>query len=427
MNSFIIYAIESSMSLFLLFGLYYLVLRKQSHFLFNRIFLLISLLTSFVIPLIDFSFISNTALYHVQLDEVIIGNQIIQEQASSSFSILSLLYGIYFTIAGFLLLKFVWELFSVMNIKSKSTATIGEYNQEKIFINQNHNFSFFNWIFIKEEDKDSLPIIEHEMSHTKMLHSYDIVLIKTMQILFWFNPVLFLIERELRLQHEYAVDEKVLKQSKSIPNYQQLLLNQVFQVEFNLISNHFNQTFLKNRFIMMTKKENKKWSRLFLMAFLSMAFISPAFVSCTMDSAKEEANSEIEEVVVTAKTPKNVEAKEEIITEAPNIETKEDVFLVVENMPMFPGGEKAMYTYIAKNVTYPEKTKQAGIQGRVFIGFIVEKDGSITDVKIDRGVSPEIDQEAIRVIESMPNWKPGEQKGKPVRVQYRLPLKFTLN
>lgn len=358
-------------------------------------------------------------LYQVQLDPItIMGKSTISPEATTS-AILPLFPSIYLIVSGLFLSKFIWEIVSVLRIKNKSTKT--ENKEENILINTQHNFSFFHWIFIREEDKDNPSIIAHEKTHSRMLHSVDIMIIKAFQIVFWFNPILFLIERELRLQHEYAVDEKVLSQSKNISNYQQLLLNQVFQVEFNLLSNHFNQSFLKNRFIMMTKKENKKWSRLFLMAFLSMAFISPAFVSCTMDSAKEEI-SEPQEVT---QEPIKPEVPEEVKTE--ETETKEETFLVVETMPMFPGGEKALYTYIGQHVTYPEKAKKEGTQGRVFVTFVVEKDGSITEVELMRGVSDELDQEALRVIKSMPKWKPGEQRGKAVRVQYRMPIKFALN
>ncbi|NPD46653.1 MULTISPECIES: TonB family protein [unclassified Lentimicrobium] len=376
-----------------------------------------------MIPLLDFGFMNEVILYQVQLEPIVIGSPTLNSTSTNTFSILPILLLAYAIISGVFLVKFIWEILSVFNVKRQSSPLFSELVGEKIFLNNKHNFSFFNWIFIREEDQHNSSIIAHEKSHTQMLHSFDIFMIKAFQIAFWFNPILFLMERELRLQHEYAVDEKVLSQSKNISNYQQLLLNQVFQVEFNLLSNHFNQTFLKNRFIMMTKKENKKWSRLFLMAFLSMAFISPAFVSCTMDSAKEEIN-EPQEVT---QEPIKPEVPEEVKTEEAETDTKEETFLVVETMPMFPGGEKAMYTYIGQNVTYPEKAKKEGIEGRVFVTFVVEKDGSITEVELMRGVSDELDQEALRVIKSMPKWKPGEQRGKTVRVQYRMPIKFTLN
>lgn len=105
---------------------------------------------------------------------------------------------------------------------------------------------------------------------------------------------------------------------------------------------------------------------------------------------------------------------------------EQHIFTVVENMPEFPGGEVAMYKFINKHIDYPRMAKESGISGRVFVTFVVERDGSVTDVKILRGIGGGCDEEAMRVIKMMPKWNPGEQRGKPVRVQYRMPIKFTL-
>jgi len=105
---------------------------------------------------------------------------------------------------------------------------------------------------------------------------------------------------------------------------------------------------------------------------------------------------------------------------------EQHIFLVVENMPEFPGGEAAMYKFIGKNIDYPRMAKESGISGRVFVTFVVERDGSVTDVQILRGIGGGCDEEAVRVIRAMPRWSPGKQRGKPVRVQYRMPIKFTL-
>ena len=105
---------------------------------------------------------------------------------------------------------------------------------------------------------------------------------------------------------------------------------------------------------------------------------------------------------------------------------EEEIFLVVEEMPSFPGGEQEMYRYIGKNIEYPRMAKESGISGRVYVTFVVERDGSVTDVKILRGIGGGCDEEAVRVIKKMPRWSPGKQRGKPVRVQYRMPIKFTL-
>ena len=103
------------------------------------------------------------------------------------------------------------------------------------------------------------------------------------------------------------------------------------------------------------------------------------------------------------------------------------VFDVVEVMPQFPGGQIAMLQYIMENIKYPEQAMKEGIQGRVAVRFIVEKDGSISDVKPILSVHPLLNKEAVRVVESMPKWTPGKQNGKPVRVRFNVPVMFKLN
>lgn len=124
---------------------------------------------------------------------------------------------------------------------------------------------------------------------------------------------------------------------------------------------------------------------------------------------------------------------ETIIDVAPVIETEEEeeeeeakVFFIVEDMPEFPGGELALRQYIANAINYPVIAQENGIQGKVYVTFVVNKDGSVTDARIARGVDPSLDKEALRVINSLPKWKPGKQRGKPVRVSYTVPINFVL-
>ncbi len=123
----------------------------------------------------------------------------------------------------------------------------------------------------------------------------------------------------------------------------------------------------------------------------------------------------------------NTEFQEYVPPETDDEDVEEQqIFQVVENMPEFPGGRAALMKYLATNIKYPPYAKEAGIQGRVFINFVVERDGSITAVKVLRGIGGGCDEEAVRVVKAMPKWKPGMQRGKPVRVSFNLPVKFTL-
>jgi protein TonB len=142
-----------------------------------------------------------------------------------------------------------------------------------------------------------------------------------------------------------------------------------------------------------------------------------------------EDNSEIEDEFEFESTEANDAT---IIDAVPVIQAEEEsdaaseVFVIVEDMPEFPGGELALRKWIANNIKYPVIAAENGIQGKVYVQFVVDKTGAITNARIARGVDPSIDQEALRVVNNLPRWKPGMQRGKPVRVSYTVPINFQL-
>lgn len=132
-----------------------------------------------------------------------------------------------------------------------------------------------------------------------------------------------------------------------------------------------------------------------------------------------EINTEENNEVVEIKAPVEQVVEEE--------EKEDEIFMVVETMPEFPGGQAELFKYLSENVKYPVIAQENGIQGRVICQFVVNKDGSIVDVEVVRsGGDASLDKEAVRVIKSMPKWKPGKQRGKPVRVKYTVPVNFKL-
>lgn len=138
------------------------------------------------------------------------------------------------------------------------------------------------------------------------------------------------------------------------------------------------------------------------------------------DEAEIEEELVIEDMEVTEDT--HIEFIEEAVEEV----VEEQVFTIVEEMPSFPGGEAALMKYLANNIKYPAIAKEANIQGTVFVTFVVDEKGDVKDVKVLRSLGGGTDEEAIRVVKSMPKWSPGKQRGKPVKVQYNLPIRFTL-
>ena len=158
------------------------------------------------------------------------------------------------------------------------------------------------------------------------------------------------------------------------------------------------------------------------------------------EEVKEEDEIQLEEVEKSTKAigSFNVEgndevggavlkAKEEIkAPEPPKHEEETKIFTVVEQMPLFPGGDAALMAYLRDNIHYPTVATENGVQGRVVVGFVVERDGSITDVNVLRSVDPSLDREAMRVVKGMPRWTPGKQNGSAVRVKYQVPVTFRL-
>lgn len=132
-------------------------------------------------------------------------------------------------------------------------------------------------------------------------------------------------------------------------------------------------------------------------------------------NAEADDNTEVEEYVAP---PVQVEEEKEVV--------EQEIFTIVEEQPSFPGGEGELKKYLVENITYPQMAKETNVSGTVYVQFVVEQDGSVSNVKILKGIGAGCDEEAVRVVKKMPKWKPGKQRSKPVRVYFNLPVKFTL-
>jgi protein TonB len=136
---------------------------------------------------------------------------------------------------------------------------------------------------------------------------------------------------------------------------------------------------------------------------------------------------EVEDIEINAEVDQQEVIEEYVPVEVEEEDVQEqEIFQIVEEMPSYPGGEAKLMEYVGKNIKYPQIARETGIQGRVFVGFVVEPDGSVSNVKVLRGIGGGCDEEAVRVVKNMPKWKPGKQRGKAVRVSYMLPVNFKL-
>jgi TonB family protein len=409
MNSFIWNLIEINAVIILLF-LGYLAVRNRLAFKQQRLFLIgipfVAILAILIKSLVDFSGISYS-LPVIELEPIVVGlNENAVFAAESPTFPFIVFYGLGAVVIGFL---FVFRLskLSLFFARHQSESN-GKYRIYKV--NGKASFSFFNRIQITpslsaEEQK---IVLEHEKMHADKKHSIDTVLIELLHVLFWFNPVFFFIKRELINLHEFEVDALMYEKHKV--HYLKFLVNYALglnSAHYLLTSRFYNQLTLKKRIKIKKKNIRKNTWLLSIIPLIGMAAI---MFQCTKE------NDSIE----NAGDPPN-----------PNeITLEEKVYDDVEVFPEFNGGEEAMINFIVDNVEYPKSASEEGVEGTVFVQFVVSSSGEIKKPVVmnrKQDIDERLAEEALRVVGIMPNWTPGENKGEKVAVKFTLPISFQLN
>lgn len=423
-----LYLLQVNVGLILFYALYKLVCTRDTFFRSRRFILIVSLVLPFILPFIDVRewlesrdrMIMLTHFdYSAVLPEIVVGSE--AAETGNRVFVLSEWIG-YLYLAGVvvLLVRLAVQAFSLYRLIIRMPEKEINGVRVKCLNDPSGPFSFFGWIFMNptavKEDEIS-EILTHEMAHVKQHHSVDVLLAEMVSICCWMNPFAWLLKREVRLNLEFLADRKVMEAGFATKSYQYHLLGLAYNHKYGL-SNNFNFSHLKQRIIMMNKKKSNAAGHIKYALFVLPAFalLVAGNISCSQDASQTEDAKE--EVVA----PVSPEAKE-----APADSTaKEDVFMVAEQMPEFPGGMKEMLKFLQENVKYPENAMKNNVQGRVIVQFVVEKDGTLTEFKVARSVDPDLDAEALRVLQTMPKWKPGMQRGKIVRVKFTVPVSFKL-
>mgnify|MGYP000314598715 FL=1 len=327
--------------------------------------------------------------------------------------------------SGMLLLtaRFFVQLGSIIRLHFQCSKSNIQGVRVHLLKKETGPFSFFHWIFIHPQshtESEISEIITHEETHARQYHSVDVLFSEIMCIFCWFNPFIWLMKREVRGNLEYMADHRVLETGHDSKSYQYHLLGLAHHKAAANLSNSFNVLPLKNRIKMMNKRRTKEIGRTKYLMLLPLAAI--LMIVSNIEMVARTTEKFAKEITL----PQGTKGKE--ITET-QIKSVPDsvVFQVVEEMPDFPGGMKALMDYLSKNVKYPAEAHAIGAQGRVIVSFTVKKDGSIADTKVERSVNPYLDKEAMRVIAAMPKWQPGKQRGEAVNVRFTVPVAFRLS
>jgi TonB family protein len=468
MNSAVNFIIESGVSLALLSLIYVLFLRKETFFKINRWFLLGSVLFSVILPIIKLRILSPQPVmlaevtvtpYHNLLESITVYSHGLSGSVEQAILSANLLIYCYLAGVTFFFGRFLFRIIQLFLIIRRSGVQSANGFKLVMLENETSPFSFLNYVFVSQsllQNKGYDKMIEHELEHVKQGHSLDVIILELLNVFQWFNPFMWMLNRAIRENHEYLADQAVLTTGVNRSEYKRLLLNQFVGGQL-VIANNFNYSLIKNRIKMMSKIKSSKLaiSKIVIGVLVAVALI--VVFACEQKESVNAGKSEEQVVKVIIQgdklkidgTAADVEKLKsmfsensgfEVVTdslgntllvkkeknEIKELEPGEQIFLVVEQMPEFPGGEQALRQYMAGAVKYPEDAVKEGKQGKVYVTFVVSKDGTVADAKIARGVDPSLDAEALRVVNSLPKWKPGTQKGQAVNVSYTIPINFTL-
>ena len=421
MTAFLLYIARAGLYLSLFYAFYLLVMRRTTFFRLNRVLLLLGSYLCLLLPFIHLR-TATTSVMASELTMVAVGTEATADAAplatpATSFPWSELILSVY--LAGALA---VLLLFALSTLKMGRLIRKGEKVEKDgcrlVLMDQDvPSFSWGRKVVMSRKDLEGNPaIFTHEQMHVRCRHSRDLVLLLPIQILFWWNPLVWITREELRLLHEYEADEGVLNKGIDATQYQLLLVRKaVGELRFTLASG-FQHAKLKNRIAMMMKSASSGWMRWSYLALIPV--LAVLMYACNSPKSNKAAAAEPEEV---AAEPVGYEVT---VTDEPEAVP----FNLVEVKPTFNGGDANEFSvWVNSHLKYPEQAKKDGLQGRVMIQFIIGSDGILRDAVVVRSAGEELDAEALRVISASPKWEPGyDADGNAVPVTFNFPIVFQL-
>ena len=416
----------STLAAGLLYGLYCLTLRRDRWLQLNLWYLLVAIGFSMVFPSVRLPDSLGQASQSVaSVEEFLVTMNEVEISAITAPRTLGVMVDLYLVgvalCAVYLLFQLAAQVVIVIRLRRRHKVyrasdgfDIPRGAALVLLDDDTAPYSFFNHIVVGTRglnDDEVRCILAHESLHVRQGHTVDLLFARLLCCLMWFNPFAWLIMREIRAVHEFLADAASIG-ACGREGYLHLLYRQATGTGYGHITNNFKSINLKKRIVMMNKSKTRFGAWKVLAALPVVALLT--MVGCKPATEKAVDQEEI---------PFEYSGEDK---SAPMDADTDQVFQVVEVDPEFPGGIEALIKYLSENIKYPEQAKKDKIQGKVYISFVVEKDGSVADAKVLRGIGGGCDEEALRVVNAMPKWTPGKQRNTPVRVQFNLPVVFKL-
>ncbi len=487
MNAMINYLLEVNVGLLLFMFVYCAVLRNETQFAFKRAYLLFALLGSLIFPLFHFNVTTSTQVIPsigklistYWLPEIIInGNgSVVTTKASTSLSIWTVTEWVYLFALIVLTVLFLYRIISIAKLFTTSLTyrwrnyVVSETDEAK------PTFSFFHFILIGQanqlDKKEKEEILIHESIHVQKLHSLDILLVNVVGIVCWFNPIVKVYKKSLVQLHEFEADARTVE-NKDVDTYCGLLAKVALQSADFPLANHFNNSLTLKRINMMKtmKRKIQNWKVAALVAIVPFCFLVIACQEQLKTEEKVAINSELlpqyikdevsslekyyTDVKVLEINEENKKVLEELgyyngkpakdllilsggiikdkfsytIIGKAKLFTKNEskVFDVVDEVATPVFGMESLYKNVAHTLLYPEEARKKGIEGKVFIEFVIQTNGEMTDFKVLKGLDDSVDTEALRALMQIGvKWRPAIHQGEIVTMKMVLPIVFKLD
>jgi len=413
MTSYIVKTILCSAILILI---YYLVLEREKIYRFNRFYLLFSIVFSFIIPVITIkirtavSLISPTVYQPVSSIQGAVSQQTLPS-VNENITPGNILLLVYLGVTLFLFIRFIINVI-VLFIKIKNNDSVPYHGAKLVLTGDNHvPHSFLNYIFIFKEDyvKGNIEkeIFNHELAHVRQRHSLDILFIELITLFAWINPILFLYRRAIQLNHEFLADEFVVNSVTSPHDYQLLLLDKAMQPSVLVLSSSFNYLQTKKRIIMMTKKTSFRIAILKQIALIPVIIIT-GFLFSTKIIAQDSKK--------TVKKQTNTSLEQQ--KQSP------------ENDPSFKHDRYSLSmgfsSWVTNQIKYPPESLKNNVKGWVHVGYTVELDGTISNVKINATPDPVLGDVVAKAVKSSPKWMPGKNTAGKSPFKSAVSIKFEI-
>ena len=433
MSPFLLYIARAGLYLSLFYAFYLLVMRRTTFFRLNRALLLAGSYLCLLLPFIRLRTVTEASGLAQALTMVggVGGGEPAKQALQAAFSWQTVLLALYLAGAIVTLAFYLISAQKMNRVIRRAEKTEREGCRLLLLDENIPSFSWGRTVVMSRQDLQENPaIFTHEQMHVRCRHSLDLLLVLPLQLLFWWNPLVWITREELRLLHEYEADEGVLQKGIDATKYQLLLVRKAVGDQRFSLASGFQHAKLKNRIEMMLKPTSSgwvRWSYLALIPVLAMFMFAcnPSKKSKTPAPEAVEQEAPATDPVTTKSVDPNL-----IECEVPDAEAaeKEPVAMnLLDTKPGFNGGDANEFTkWVNTQLQYPEQAKKDKVEGRVVIQFTIGTDGEVRDVKLLRGVREDLDTEAMKVVASSPKWEPGRKNGEAVPVHFTFPVVYKL-